>query len=249
MDEGSIILDYWTPPGTSLTDTDAMLTQAERIIAALPDVASYSRRTGNAARLLHHGAESGRLRHQAEAARRRRPVEDVIEDLRARLAAVEPAIHTDFGQLLEDDIGDLTGGVPQPIDVKVFGEQQELLQEKARQARGHRRGVPGVEDVFDGIVIAGPALEVRPRSAEPARARFGLTTEEIHAAVEPAVAGTVAGNVRVGERLYDVRVFAGRRPRPALAAGPRAFRRARAALPTSPTSRPGPPRRRSTART
>ncbi len=46
MDEGSIILDYWTPPGTSLDETNRILVQAERIIMSLPDVASYSRRTG-----------------------------------------------------------------------------------------------------------------------------------------------------------------------------------------------------------
>ncbi|MEJ2218180.1 MAG: efflux RND transporter permease subunit, partial [Gemmatimonadota bacterium] len=46
MDEGSIILDYWTPPGTSLTDTNAMLDQVEKVIMSLPDVESYSRRTG-----------------------------------------------------------------------------------------------------------------------------------------------------------------------------------------------------------
>ncbi len=63
----------------------------------------------------------------------RRPVDAIIDDLRARLDAAEPALHTDFGQLLEDDIGDLTGGEPQPIDIKLFGEDQNLLQEKARQ--------------------------------------------------------------------------------------------------------------------
>ena len=46
MDEGSIILDYWTPPGTSLTDTDRMLDEVEKVIVSLPDVAGYSRRTG-----------------------------------------------------------------------------------------------------------------------------------------------------------------------------------------------------------
>jgi len=232
----------------------------------------------------------------------RRNVDEVIDDIRKRLAVAEPAIHTDFGQLLEDDIGDLTGGVPQPIDVKIFGDDQTVLQQKARQAARILSSVAGVEDVFDGIVIAGPALDIRLRSAGPSpeatasvsssaeptdrgkpspsvpepasrvaqamdsssspgfgsvsRAnaqgqagnpsrppgessvrvsaspkpqgalpsgprvagpspigppglfggltegvRFGLTTEEIHDAVEPAIAGTVASNIRIGERV------------------------------------------------
>jgi multidrug efflux pump subunit AcrB len=35
-----------------------------------------------------------------------------------------------------------------------------------------------------------------------------LTTDDLHAAVEPATQGTVAGALRFGERRYDVRIFA-----------------------------------------
>jgi CzcA family heavy metal efflux pump len=205
MDEGSIILDYWTPPGTSLTDTDEILRGAERVIQELPDVVGYSRRTGTQLGFFITEPNRGDYVIKLKPRGERRDVDAVIEDLRTRIAAVEPAVHTDFGQLLEDDIGDLTGGAPQPIDVKVFGDDPVLLAEKARQVARAITGVPGVEDVFDGIVIAGPALriQVHPR----ALARYGLTTADVHAAVEPAVTGTVAGQVRVGDRMYDLRVF------------------------------------------
>jgi multidrug efflux pump subunit AcrB len=135
----------------------------------------------------------------------RRGVEDVIDDLRTRIAAAEPAVHTDFGQLLEDNIGDLTGDVPQPIDVKIFGGDQTVLQQKARDAAKIVSGVKGVEDVFDGIVIAGPALNIRVKPVE--LSRFGLTTDDLHNAVEPALVGTVSSDMRIGERVYDIRVF------------------------------------------
>ncbi|HWZ85142.1 MAG TPA: efflux RND transporter permease subunit, partial [Thermoanaerobaculia bacterium] len=215
MDEGSIILDYWTPPGTSLTDTDAMLASVEKILLALPDVRGYSRRTGTQLGFFITEPNRGDYVIRLKPRNQRRGVEDVIADIRARTAAIAPALHTDFGQLLEDNIGDLTGGAPQPIDVRIFGDNQALLQDRAREAAAILRGVKGVEDVFDGIVIAGPALTVRvapeghgaadgPRAA----ARFGLTTEDVQAAVEAAVAGTTAGTIRIGERLYPLRVFA-----------------------------------------
>ncbi len=209
MDEGSIILDYWTPPGTSLTDSDAMLGNAEKIILSLPDVQSYSRRTGTQLGFFITEPNRGDYVIRLKPRKQRRPVDAIIDDIRTRLAAAEPGIHTDFGQLIEDNIADLTGGAPQPVDVKIFGDDQELLQQKAREASRLLGTVSGVKDVFDGIVIAGPALEIRAGSPafsnEPAR--YGLTTGEIHAAVEPVVSGTVAGNLRVGERLYDIRVF------------------------------------------
>ncbi len=206
MDEGSIILDYWTPPGTSLSETDRMLREAEKVIQAMPDVESYSRRTGTQLGFFITEPNSGDYVINLKPRGSRRPIDEVIDDLRTRIAAVEPAVHTDFGQLLEDNIGDLTGGTPQPIDVKIFGDDFQVLKEKARKAAEIVGAVPGVEDVFDGITIAGPALDVRVNST--AAARYGLSTRDIHEALEPAVTGTVVDQLRVGDRIYDLRVFA-----------------------------------------
>ncbi|HKI96278.1 MAG TPA: efflux RND transporter permease subunit, partial [Gemmatimonadales bacterium] len=205
MDEGSIVLDYWTPPGTSLTETDRMLRDVEQVIDSMPDVESYSRRTGTQLGFFITEPNTGDYVINLKPRGTRRPVDEVIDDLRAKIAAIEPAIRTDFGQLIEDDIGDLTGGEPQPIDIKIFGSDVGLLQQKAREATAIIEKIPGVEDAFDGITIAGPALDIRVKPQ--AAARYGLTTEDIHDAVEPAVIGTVADQVRVGDRLYDLRVF------------------------------------------
>jgi len=205
MDEGSIILDYWTPPGTSLTDTDAMLNRVEDVIMALPDVAGYSRRTGTQLGFFITEPNRGDYVINLKPRSQRRPVDAVIADLRERIAQVEPAVTTDFGQLLEDDIGDMTGGTPQPIDIRIFGDNPTVLERKAREVAAIVMDVPGTEDTFDGIVIAGPALDIH---VDPvAAARYGLTTADIHAQVEPAVLGTVTGQVRVGDRMHDVRLL------------------------------------------
>ena len=208
MDEGSIILDYWTPAGTSLTDTDQMLGEVEKIIASLPDVASYSRRTGDQLGFFITEPNSGdyviRLKPKGE----RRGVEEVTDDLRARIAAAQPAVHADFGQLLEDNIGDLAGGVPQPIDIKIYGEDQAVLQDRAQAAAAILQSVSGVEDVFNGLTVAGPKVTVRV--IPEALPRFGVTAESLLNEVAPALGGTVAGNLRIRERLYDIRVFSRR---------------------------------------
>ena len=206
MDEGSIILDYWTPPGTSLTETDAMLREAERVIVSNPAVASYSRRTGEQLGFFITEPNRGDYVIKLKPKKQRDDVETIMDDLRTRIGAVEPAIHTDFGQLLEDNIGDLTGGTPQPIDVKIFGSDPAILAAKADEAAHILEKIPGVEDVFNGLTIAGPALQVH---VDPvAAARFGLNTQTVAAEVEPAVTGTVAGQIRIGDRMYDLRVLA-----------------------------------------
>jgi CzcA family heavy metal efflux pump len=205
MDEGSIILDYWTPPGTSLTDTDKMLQEVEKVILSTPDVESYSRRTGTQLGFFITEPNAGDYVINLKPRGQRRALDEVADDLRDRIAQVEPAVHTDFGQILEDDIGDLTGGEPQPIDIKIFGEDPSLLESKAKQIAKIVADVRGVEDTFDGIVVAGPALEIRVKPE--AAARYGITTQDLHAEVEPAILGTVAGQIQVGDRMHDVRVL------------------------------------------
>ena len=206
MDEGSIILDYFTPPGTSLAETDEMLRQAEKVIMSIPDVDSYSRRTGTQLGFFITEPNTGDYVIKLKPKGQRRDVDAVIETLRSRIASVEPAINTDFGQLLEDNIGDLTGGSPQPIDVKIFGDEESALETRVKQVANAVGKVQGVADVFNGMTIAGPALtiDVNPIAA----AQFGLTTQDVHDAVEPAVSGTVPDSMQIGDRLYGVRVFA-----------------------------------------
>ncbi len=210
MDEGSIILDYWTPPGTALTDSNQMLDEVEKVISSLPDVVNYSRRTGTELGFFVTEPNRGDYVIRLKPRGRRRDVADVIDELRSKIGATEPAIRTEFGQLLEDNIGDLAGGVPEPIDVRFYGEDQAILQRKAKSAAQILRGVAGITDVFDGITIAGPKVVVRARP--DIVARFGMSAEALHAEVEPALTGTVAGTLRIGERLYDIRVFSRRTP-------------------------------------
>ncbi len=205
MDEGSIILDYWTPPGTSLSDTNKMLNEAEKVIMAVPGVESYSRRTGTQLGFFITEPNRGDYVINLKPRSERRPVDDIIDELRTRIAAVEPAINTDFGQLIEDNLGDLTGGEPQPIDIKIFGSNTALLEQKAKQIAKIVADTRGVEDTFDGITIAGPALNIRVKPE--AAARYGLTTDQVNAQVAPALIGTVVDQIRVGDRMYDVRVL------------------------------------------
>jgi cobalt-zinc-cadmium resistance protein CzcA len=206
MDEGSIVLDYWTPPGTSLSETDAMLRDAEQAFRTLPDIAGYSRRTGAQLGFFVTEPNTGDYVINLKPRSERRAIDEVIDDIRRRIEAVQPAVEVDFGQLIEDEIGDLTGGEPQPIDLRIFGGDEQVLQARARQIASILEHVEGVEDVFDGITISGPALRI---AVDPIRAaRAGLDTEAVHAAVEPFLTGTLLDPIRVGDRQYDLRVLA-----------------------------------------
>jgi CzcA family heavy metal efflux pump len=204
MDEGGFVLDYKAQSGASLEDTDRLLRQVEDIIRATPEVASYSRRTG-----LQLGgglteADEGdyfvRLKGGS-----RRPIEEVMADIRQQIAAKVPGLEVELIQLMEDLIGDLTA-VPQPIEVKLFGDDPKQLADAAGKVGAAIGKIDGVVEVVDGLRVAGDAVSVR---VDPgAAAQQGLDPDAVANQVEALVGGSAATNVRAGEQLVGVRVRA-----------------------------------------
>lgn len=172
LDEGTIVLDYFTPPGTSIQETDRILREAEKIITAHPDVATYSRRTG--IRMAFRGVPPnfGDYSIQLKTNRTKTTVE-VINELRTRINADQPVLDISFGQRIADLLGDLMS-TPQPIEVKLFGDNYALLQTLSRQAAGILESVPGVVDVNDGLIEAGPSLVFEPDQAKLSQYKIGL---------------------------------------------------------------------------
>ena len=160
MDEGSIVLDYASPPGTSLEETDRMLREAEKIITKIPEVATYSRRTGTQMGFFITEPNTGDYLIQLKK-KRKKTSDEVINDIRQQIEATQPAMRIDFGQVIGDMLGDLMSSV-QPIEVKIFGNDQQKLQELSKQVSEVVSNVNGTADVFDGIVIAGPSISIEP---------------------------------------------------------------------------------------
>lgn len=201
MDEGSLIMDYHAPPGTALSETDRMLQDVERILSSMPEITAWSRRTGDQLGFFITEPNGGdyvlRLRSG-----RRRNADAIADDLRTRVESAQPALVIEFGQLVEDVIGDLTTN-PQPIEVRVFSEDRALAQIKAREVAHLLSRVRGVVDVKDGVVVSGPNVSIAP---DPRAARLGLGAPALARAVEPAVAGVEVGEIVHGPRSWPVRV-------------------------------------------
>ncbi len=202
MDEGGFVIDYLTPPGTSLAETHRQLKYAEDIILAAPELESYSRRTGAQLGLFITEPNNGdfllKLKPNAE-----RSTEEVLADLRHKLNAALPDIIWEFPGILGDLIGDLMYA-PQPIEVKLFSTDTAFLKKKAPEIAETLGKIKGVVDVFNGLVYTGPAISLRVRSVEAQR--FGLTAEDITASVNTAMLGQTASSVLEGDRVVAIRV-------------------------------------------
>lgn len=202
MDEGGFVIDYFTPPGTSLAETDRELRQAEDILKTVPEVESYSRRTGARLALSIAEPNTGDFLVKLKPKRSRKTAE-VIAELRQRFNAALPTINWEFPGILSDLIGDLMWA-PQPIEIKIFSTDVNFLKTMAPAIEEKIKQVPGVVDTFNGLVYTGSALSLKLKPVEAQR--FGLTASDIGGAVETAMLGSTASYVLQGDRIVDVRV-------------------------------------------
>lgn len=208
MDEGSIVLDYTSPPGTSLDETDRMLREIEKIIIKQPEVAAYSRRTGTQMGFFITEPNTGDYLIQLKK-QRDKTTEEVISDLRQKIAANQPALRIDFGQVIADMLGDLMTSV-QPIEIKIFGDDPQKLQSLSKQVADVVTNVKGTADVFDGIVIAGPSVSIDPYYSK--LAQYNITPASLQFQVQTALEGNVIGNMLEREQLSPIRmVYPGNR--------------------------------------
>lgn len=206
MDEGGFVLDYFTPPGSSLAESNRILNHVEEILRATPEVETTSRRTGlqlglAAVTEANNGDFTVKLK-----GKRDRDVEEVIADIRSKIEEEEPAAKVEFVQLLQDMIGDLTSQ-PEPIVIKLFAQDGKLLNATAPGVAEAIGTVPGVVDVLNGVenTVSGPTVTYQVNSTVAARA--GFTPEEIAIDASAVLEGEPAATpVVLNDRAYTIRI-------------------------------------------
>lgn len=173
LDEGTIVLDYHSPAGTDIEETDRLCRQMERIIMAHPDVQTYSRRTALGMSFKTRPSNFGDYLIQLKTDRKE-STPQVISDLRKQLSTAVPLMTIDFGQRISDLLGDLMS-TPKPIEVKIFGDNYTQLQQLAAHAEEIMQTVPGIVDIDNGLVPAGASLVFIPRKERLSQLGISLT--------------------------------------------------------------------------
>jgi hydrophobe/amphiphile efflux-1 (HAE1) family protein len=203
FDESALILDYWAPPGSSLSETDRMLHHVEDLLRQTPEVENYSRRTGLELGLFITEPNRGDFAIKLKPGHKRSTAE-VIADLRQKVAETEPALEVEFVGILSDVIGDLTSS-PEPIEIKLFSEDENALHQKADEVEAAIKKIQGVVDTKNGVIVSGPALIF---NIDPQRAsRFGVTATDVANTITTAMSGDAASAILQQDRLIAVRVI------------------------------------------
>jgi multidrug efflux pump subunit AcrB len=211
MDEGGFILDYVMPPGSSLAETNRVVTHVEQIIRSVPEVENTSRRTGLQLGLAavtepNTGDISVKLKDK-----RSRGIDEIISEVRGKVTTQEPSLDVEFTQVLQDMISDLTGA-PEPVVVQLFSPDADALATwapRVADAMGriqinYKKPVVDIEDGIDNTT-SGPAVvfTINPTAA----AKAGFTTDQLTTIASAIVDGEPATTpVIINDRPYTLRV-------------------------------------------
>jgi multidrug efflux pump subunit AcrB len=203
MDEGSIVLDYSSPPGTSLEDTDKMLQYVDSVLNTIPEVESFSRRTGTQMGFFITEPNRGDYLIQLKK-KRSRTTDEVSNEIRNKIETALPSLRVDFGQVITDMLGDLMSSV-QPIEIKIFGDDKTTLYKLANEVADEVKNTNGTADVFNGITIAGPELIFDPNISK--LSQYQLSPQDFQFQMQTKIEGTVIGSILEKNRMVDIRMI------------------------------------------
>ena len=204
MDEGAFVLDYFMPPGTSLTKTDQVARRIDQVLADTPDVAGYLRRTGAENGIYATEAYRGDIEVALKPPGQRRSMDAIFNALEEELKSKVPEARIKLHALIHDQIDDLNG-IESPVEVKIFGPDGAKLRELAKpigkfvEETGFKE-----EEVNTHVRLGNPDLVVRPNRV--ALARLGLTEQDVENQLNAALYGQVAATLPEQDRITDIRI-------------------------------------------
>jgi len=203
MDEGGFVLDYLSPAGTSLSQTNSLAQQLEQKVAKVPEQSAFSRRTGAELGLFATEQNKGDILVKLKPrSKRDRSAEEIIEDLRGQVNRDIAGVDTEFIQLLQDMLGDLEGS-PEPVEIKIFGSNADELNRIADDLAPKIQKIAGIVD-FKGPRRGNPELVI---NVDPGlAAHVGLTVDQVSLQVQTGLLGSSSTELRQSDRLVPIRV-------------------------------------------
>jgi heavy metal efflux system protein len=201
LDEGALILNTIIPPEASLEEVDRLNHRVEDVLREFPEVREVVRRTGRSERtedpMAHTYSDVLVVLH----ADRKRSLDELVSAMRRRTERV-PGVSVLFTTPLGMRIDEGLGGTPADIAIKIFGSDLDELERLAERVQQLVSDVPGVADLRAERAARLP--ELRVTIDRKAAANVGLTPAEVIRAISVGLVGEKLGEIRLGQRRFDL---------------------------------------------
>jgi len=208
LDEGSILVMMYRVPGISITESLHGNEIIESVLREFPEVQTVYSRTGSP-----EVATDPMAIDQSDVYVLLKPINqwpgkrsknDLIAAMQKRLQEEAPGALYSFSQPIQMRVQELMeGGARSDVAIKLFGDDLEVLKQKADQIAEVVSRIPGAEDVRAERVSGLPYLRIHLR--REALARHSLDESDVLDTVE-AIGGRPVGEIVEGNRRFTLQV-------------------------------------------
>ncbi len=207
LQEGSLILRLQMAPSISLTESTRLTMIAEKRLMKIPEVTGVVTRIGRGEVGAHtdpvNSAEMYIVLKPKDEWRNNSTQSDLENIIREEFGEM-PGILTNFSQPIQMTVDELLEGVRAELAIKLFGDELDVLKNKADEIAAVIRNVRGAADVQVDQVSGKPQLKIEVN--RHAIARYGINLEDVQEVIRTAIGGEIAGQIFEGIRRFDILV-------------------------------------------
>ena len=127
----------------------------------------------------------------------------LIQQMQKRFS-IYPGIDFNFSQNIQDNVEEAMSGVKGENSLKLFGQDFDVLTDKANEIARIMSRVRGVQDIGVFRVNGQPNLIIAIDRGKAAR--YGVTPADVNAAVQATIGGSPVTQIIEGDRRFDVTV-------------------------------------------
>ena len=207
LDEGDFVIQPVLKTGTSLTKTIATTTKIEKIILKnFPEVDQVVSRIGAAEvptdpMSMEESDVIVKLKPKSEWVSATTK-DELADKIKLALEAQIPNMEIEFTQPIEMRFNELVSGTRSDVAVKIFGENLDVLAQKAHEIEKAIKNVEGASDIIIEKTEGLPQMFVKYDRSKIAR--YGLNITDLNEMIALSFAGKTVGNVFEGEKRFDM---------------------------------------------
>ncbi len=197
LNERDFVVELESQPGTSLTKMREVTAQATEDLRAIPGVRNVASHTGRAItgdRVVDVNSSELWVSIDQDA-----DYGATVSAVRKAMAAY-PSHDRDVRSYMQARVKEVKSGADDPVVVRVYGQNPEVLADKAQEVRDELAKIDGIADLNVELPVNEPALEVQ---VDLKRAQeFGIKPGDVR-----RQAATLLSGIEVGQLFYDQKVF------------------------------------------
>ena len=201
FNEGSFTINFSTPAGTSLEESNRIGTMGEKLMLRVPEVEYVSRRTGRAELDEHVEPVSNSEIEVELKPNNTRTRDEILADIRKELTILK-GVSINVGQPISHRLDHLLSGVRSQVAIKLFGPDLNDLRLNAGKIKQVVSSVEGTVDVQIEKQVLVPQLLIKIN--REALQRYGIQAGKVSEILETFYNGKVEGQILDGQKTFDI---------------------------------------------